>query len=337
MLEGVHALFQGLADMQDLQEPALRFEDVMDAGAAQLLGDGAPLGEGSPFGATVGDDASGGASLSPNGFTAGETDACSVLEDALKGVSWDAPFGQAPGVGDDLLPCLDDEPGESFSGAAGKRRLNLDDAALSDHFDDILRDDFKMDRFVEEFGAPLTAPAAAGKRKRLKLEPGCGAAQGRQGKGTARAQSPPGEPGPKSPRLTPLQLAAQNLEAIPSAPLRPPGIGTTVAGKVESAPDGRLILRRGPRRKYTCTRCGAPKEGHVCEVVETRAIDTQVDLEVTRGTGSLPQYHQRILSVNPKKWQVQVPNHVNSTLEYQQKQCAQQYFLNPAPRMVASA
>ena len=46
------------------------------------------------------DDASDGASLSPNGYTAGEMDACSLLEGALEGVSWDS-FGQAPGVGDD--------------------------------------------------------------------------------------------------------------------------------------------------------------------------------------------------------------------------------------------
>jgi hypothetical protein len=40
------------------------------------------------------------------------------------------------------------------------------------------------------------------------------------------------------------------------------------AGVVERAPDGRLVVRRGPRGKYSCGRCGSTKkEGHVCRCV----------------------------------------------------------------------
>jgi len=37
------------------------------------------------------------------------------------------------------------------------------------------------------------------------------------------------------------------------------------------------------RGKYTCGRCGQPKEGHVCPVPDARSIATQVDLSMTKG------------------------------------------------------
>ena len=45
------------------------------------------------------------------------------------------------------------------------------------------------------------------------------------------------------------------------------------AGVVERAPGGRLVVRRGPRGKYSCGRCGSTKkEGHVCRCVVPACI-----------------------------------------------------------------
>ena len=44
------------------------------------------------------------------------------------------------------------------------------------------------------------------------------------------------------------------------------------------------------RGKYKCSRCGKPKEGHICPVVEARSIDTQCDLSVT----GCPEYFSRL-------------------------------------------
>lgn len=49
------------------------------------------------------------------------------------------------------------------------------------------------------------------------------------------------------------------------------------------------------RGKYKCSRCGQPKEGHVCPVVEARSIDTQCDLSVT----GCPEFFAR-LSLGPR-------------------------------------
>jgi hypothetical protein len=38
----------------------------------------------------------------------------------------------------------------------------------------------------------------------------------------------------------------------------------------------REVIRRGPRGKYVCGRCGQAKEGHICPVVDALSSDTQV-------------------------------------------------------------
>jgi len=68
----------------------------------------------------------------------------------------------------------------------------------------------------------------------------------------------------------------EKLQPQPKVKTPPP------AGRIDRDDDGRAIIRRGPRGKYTCGRCGARKEGHVCEVKVARSIDTQVDLEYTK-------------------------------------------------------
>ena len=65
-------------------------------------------------------------------------------------------------------------------------------------------------------------------------------------------------------------------------PQRHRPIGQTVAG-VRDVVDGRQVLRRGPRGGYACGRCGKPKAGHVCGMIEGRAVETQIDLDITRG------------------------------------------------------
>jgi ribosomal protein S14 len=43
--------------------------------------------------------------------------------------------------------------------------------------------------------------------------------------------------------------------------------------------------RTAARGKYRCSRCGQPKEGHVCDLfVQVRSVQTQVDLDITNAT-----------------------------------------------------
>lgn len=45
--------------------------------------------------------------------------------------------------------------------------------------------------------------------------------------------------------------------------------------------DGRVIIRRGPRGKYLCQKCGAARAGHTCDVKMARSVHCQVDLKIT--------------------------------------------------------
>ena len=69
-------------------------------------------------------------------------------------------------------------------------------------------------------------------------------------------------------------------ERKPVARHRP--VGQTVAG-VKEVIEGREVLRRGPRGGYACSVCGKPKSGHVCKMIEGRMVETQVDLDITKG------------------------------------------------------
>ena len=81
-------------------------------------------------------------------------------------------------------------------------------------------------------------------------------------------------------------------------------------GEVTITKDNRVIIRRGPRGKYACRRCGAQKKGgHVCErtpdkqaAIRTRSVQTQVDLSITL-YGRLPSRGDKykVLSVKDKR------------------------------------
>lgn len=76
---------------------------------------------------------------------------------------------------------------------------------------------------------------------------------------------------------------AQTDGVKPTSISKPKRVATPPpAGRIDRAEDGRLIIRRGPRGKYTCGRCGAKKEGHVCNVKVARSVESQVDLAITQ-------------------------------------------------------
>lgn len=84
-------------------------------------------------------------------------------------------------------------------------------------------------------------------------------------------------------------------------------------GSAKKAPDGRVIIRRGPRGKYTCGRCGAARAGHTCHVKMARSVECQVDLAITASNVPLVRIstlssarnftHDATLKVmRPRKW-----------------------------------
>jgi hypothetical protein len=55
-------------------------------------------------------------------------------------------------------------------------------------------------------------------------------------------------------------------------------------GEVTISKDNKIIIRRGPRGKYVCRRCGAKKGGHICTVKSIRSVQTQADLSITNNS-----------------------------------------------------
>lgn len=73
------------------------------------------------------------------------------------------------------------------------------------------------------------------------------------------------------------------------------------AGRIDHAENGRVIVRRGPRGKYTCGRCGARKEGHVCDIRVARSVESQVDLAITKH-GAFQFDSPLIRILTPRAW-----------------------------------
>jgi hypothetical protein len=55
-------------------------------------------------------------------------------------------------------------------------------------------------------------------------------------------------------------------------------------GEVTITKDNKVIVRRGPRGKYVCRRCGAKKGGHVCTMKSIRSVGSQADLGITKNS-----------------------------------------------------
>lgn len=99
--------------------------------------------------------------------------------------------------------------------------------------------------------------------------------------------------------------APQDLFAIPVKKKRRKSSSqpAKVSAKKASVGDKKQGSQRG---KYTCGRCGQPKEGHVCPVAVARSVHVQVDLAITRSADYLALLNLgsscRVLGVSKRSW-----------------------------------
>lgn len=208
-----------------------------------------------------------------------ESDPTALLEQALlnhdMGMDGDGDFGM-----DDVLP----EVGEGTKPPPLPGKLAKQDSfdtfasAFTSSLDQL---SIETDPFCGEdpFAACVLEPKKKAKRRKTSHE--------RKPRGSrAKANLLKVKKEPKTPKTTrgthrrtksAETAATMQPFTLPKRAATPPP-----AGRIDKAENGRLIVRRGPRGKYTCGRCGARKEGHVCDVRVARSVESQVDLAITK-------------------------------------------------------